>query len=246
MQFQSTSQHCRKHQRQDCIIDPSDDSLILLVDFKADPNLSTKLLHKALRPLKSYLTKVKKNGKYHKGRVTVIVSGNQPKDNSLFCNNPMSKKDRNDGDVCRRNPWMPFITTNTSRNSSTLSSTYEETHHNHSHGRRSRSSRQNRERYLFLDGRIKDLYSQRSASIVPLVSFNWKAVQVRQLFGRRWGEDFLREVTDLAHEQGKRIRIWGAPNREDTWRKMIRNNVDWLSVDNHPRWTSFVSGMYAR
>ena len=69
--------------RKSMILNPHDGSLILLVDFKDDPNLSAKLLNKSLTPLKPYLSKVV-NGKLIKGEVTVLVSGNRPKKHNLF------------------------------------------------------------------------------------------------------------------------------------------------------------------
>jgi len=73
----------RRKSKRHAILNPCDDALILLVDFKADPDLSAKLLGRAIRPLMPYLSKVK-NGKFEKGAVTVIISGHRPKRHCLF------------------------------------------------------------------------------------------------------------------------------------------------------------------
>jgi hypothetical protein len=53
--------------------------LLLLVDLKANPEKSIKLLHEALMPLRPYLTRVDKSGVLHPNHLTVLISGNRPK-----------------------------------------------------------------------------------------------------------------------------------------------------------------------
>jgi len=95
-------------------------------------------------------------------------------------------------------------------------------------------------RYLFLDGRIRDLNSQEDSSLVPLVSIDWNVIRLRNLL-RGKGDEVMKQMTDRAHSQGKRIRIWGAPNTEKSWTKMLKSNVDWLSIDDHERFSRFVN-----
>lgn len=219
------------------LIDPHDDSLILLVDFKADPNLSAKLLNKAIKPLKPYLSKVK-NGEFHKGRVTVIVSGNRPTEENLFDesgilnnfdkeSNTSEENEVTSTDVkvvgLSRRPFgfaKTILQKTTDRNPSQVETLLD-----------------NEERFLFIDGRVNDLYEQKSTSMYPLISLNWTTIQFYRLLGK--GKEFVKECTDLAHSQGKRLRIWGAPNNEAIWRFMMRNNVDWLSIDDHDRFARF-------
>jgi len=184
------------------VINPHDGSLILLVDFKADPNVSARLLDTALGPLKPYLSKVK-NGRFEKGKVTVVVSGNRPKNHNLYPTEP------------------------------------EQTEHKHKPIFSSPEMDMNAERYLFLDGRMRDLHNQEDSSLVPLISLDWKMIQFRQLVGK--GDEFMQQMSETAHSQGKRLRIWGAPNTERTWTNMLRNNVDWLSIDDHARFARFIN-----
>lgn len=95
------------------------------------------------------------------------------------------------------------------------------------------------DRFIFIDGRVNDIERGTSSSLVPLVSIPWRRLQLAKLFGR--GEDYMQDVVGKAHRQGKRLRIWGAPNKEVAWSLMLRNNVDLLSVDDHSRFTDFVS-----
>jgi hypothetical protein len=67
----------------DFLVPPDSDSLTLLVDFKGDAEKSVSLLHQVLAPLQPYLSMVDKNGEFHRGKVTVLISGNRPKEDQL-------------------------------------------------------------------------------------------------------------------------------------------------------------------
>lgn len=162
-----------------------DDALTLLVDFKADPEKSVSLLHKALEPLRPYLSKIDRDGNLRKGKLTVVVSGNRPRAESL-----------------------------TSRDGSG-------------------------ERFIFIDGRSHDIHSESDSMLVPMVSLPWRKLQLARLIGR--GDKYMRTMAQKAHEQGKRLRIWGAPNCESLWTQMVRNNVDLLSIDDHRKFARFAS-----
>ena len=95
------------------------------------------------------------------------------------------------------------------------------------------------DRFLFLDGRIKDINSRTDTSLVPLVSVPWRRLLLAKMVGKR--EDRIRRMVDEAHRQGKQLRIWGAPNREGAWDEMFRNQVDLLSVDDHDRFARFAA-----
>jgi hypothetical protein len=161
-------------------------ALTLLVDFKGNPDASTKLLEKALKPLRPFLSKVTKEGGFRRGQLTVVISGNKP--------NPRS-----------------FLEEHLSRN--------------------------NGERFLFLDGREKDLRCNSDTTLVPMVSVPWRAIRLAKSRGR--GELYMRLMARKAREQGKLFRIWGAPNEEKVWSEMVRSNVDLLSIDDHNRFARF-------
>lgn len=165
------------------LLDNDEKALTLLVDFKADAEKSATLLHEAIAPLRPYLSKVDRNGKLHKGRITVIVSGNRPRAESLI-----SK----DGD-----------------------------------------------RFIFIDGRSHDIYSESDTNLVPLVSVPWRRLQVARWVGR--GDRYMRHLSKKAHDQGKLLRIWGAPNSEYLWTRMVQNDVDLLSIDDHSKFARFAS-----
>lgn len=63
--------------------------ILLLVDFKGNPDQSLAMLDEALRPLKPFLSRVDSRGAWRRNRLTVLISGNRPrrltsKDRYLF------------------------------------------------------------------------------------------------------------------------------------------------------------------
>ena len=155
----------------------------LLVDFKGDADKSAELLQRAVGPLRPYLSRVDKKGRFHQGKITVLISGNRPKEHTLV----------------------------------------------HKSG----------ERFLFLDGRQRDIRDNTDTTLVPMVSLPWRDLHLARVLGR--GEQHMKNIVQKAHEQGKRIRIWGAPNHEEAWLSMVKSNIDLVSVDDHPRYLRFVS-----
>jgi hypothetical protein len=92
-------------------------------------------------------------------------------------------------------------------------------------------------RYLFLDGRMGDISSQSDTTLVPMVSVPWRILNLARSIGQ--GEAYMRHLANQAHQQGKLLRVWGAPNNEQVWRQMVRGNVDLLSIDDHTRFAQF-------
>ena len=68
---------------------------------------------------------------------------------------------------------------------------------------------------------------------------DWNFIRLRNLFSRE-RDEIVKQLTEQVHSQGKRIRIWGAPNTEKSWTMMLKSNVDWLGIDDHERFVRFV------
>lgn len=91
-------------------------------------------------------------------------------------------------------------------------------------------------RYAALDGLVRDLETNPPTTLVPWVSANW-----RSLF--RWRGigaipetelQLLRRLVTQAHEQGRKVRFWGAPDQPNFWQALHVAGVDLINTDNLP------------
>jgi hypothetical protein len=89
-------------------------------------------------------------------------------------------------------------------------------------------------RYASLDGDLADLDSDAPAALVPWISSNWA-----QSFKWRGSDPMteaeklkLRAIVTRAHQQGRRVRFWGAPDQFQFWGEMLASGVDLINTDN--------------
>lgn len=88
--------------------------------------------------------------------------------------------------------------------------------------------------YAGIDGRPSDLSSDVPASLLPLVSESWGS----QFKWRGEGplpdgeKSKLLEMVKKAHEQGRRVRFWGTPDKADFWKVLREAGVDLLNADD--------------
>ena len=91
------------------------------------------------------------------------------------------------------------------------------------------------ERWCALDGRLADLEAvpPPPASLVPWISDEWSRVS-------DWtGADELspaereriRALVARAHQQGRELRFWGAPDRAEAWRALLELGLDRVGTD---------------
>jgi hypothetical protein len=89
-------------------------------------------------------------------------------------------------------------------------------------------------RHAALDGRLPDLAGRASSRLFPLVSDNW-ALHFRWRGGSPLDDEErqkLRRWVDQAHQQGRRIRFWEAPDTREGWRELYQAGVDLLNTDD--------------
>jgi hypothetical protein len=89
-------------------------------------------------------------------------------------------------------------------------------------------------RYATLDGELADLDSSASADFIPWISSNW-----RQDFKWRGSAEMpeteqakLKDIVAKAHQQGRRVRFWGAPDQPVFWAAMLAHGVDLINTDD--------------
>ena len=97
-------------------------------------------------------------------------------------------------------------------------------------------------RYAGIDGRLGDLDSDLPASLMPLISDNW-----RIHFRARRSEAFsqenrqkLRSIVSRAHQHGRRVRFWATPESEELWQELLDAGVDLIGTDDLQRLSTFL------
>ena len=89
-------------------------------------------------------------------------------------------------------------------------------------------------RYAAYDGLLSDLASSASPNLIPWISDNWGATFKWTGRGEMPAADKLKltEIVTKAHEKGRCVRFWGAPDQPVFWREMLANGVDLINTDD--------------
>ena len=88
-------------------------------------------------------------------------------------------------------------------------------------------------RFAAVDGRVPDLDTNPPPALVPLVSDNWTKYFQWRGVGPMPAEERekLRSLVRRTHEQGRRLRLWAAPDNEAGWKELSEADVDLLNTD---------------
>ena len=84
-------------------------------------------------------------------------------------------------------------------------------------------------RYMSIDGRIAEDRSTLSPEAMPLVSADWEKLEPSASAERLATAQAL--VEEL-HDEGRKVRFWGTPEREDLWRSLVAMGVDYIGTDD--------------
>lgn len=101
------------------------------------------------------------------------------------------------------------------------------------------------------DGRLADLGAADSRHLIPLVSDNWA---LHFQWRARTGEGplpegeraKLRDLVSRAHQQGRRLRFWGAPDTPAMWQELRNAGVDYLNTDRLQEMRDFLNAGESR
>ena len=89
-------------------------------------------------------------------------------------------------------------------------------------------------RYAALDGDLADLNSGSPADVIPWISANWATNFKWRGVGPMPEADKLKlqQIVAQAHQEGRRVRFWGAPDKSAFWDEMLADGVDLINTDD--------------
>lgn len=87
------------------------------------------------------------------------------------------------------------------------------------------------------DGRLADLDSDDSRHLIPLISDNWTLhfkwrARAEEGSLSESERSKLSQLVGRAHEQGRRLRLWGTPDSVTMWTELRRAGVDLINTDD--------------
>jgi hypothetical protein len=97
-------------------------------------------------------------------------------------------------------------------------------------------------RWVAIDGRLADLAENPPRSLVPLISDNWTLHFSWK--GGAFAEEQrakLDEVVKKTHQQGRLLRFWAIPDREEAWGLLHDANVDLINTDRLAELAAFLT-----
>lgn len=89
-------------------------------------------------------------------------------------------------------------------------------------------------RYAALDGELQDLNSNAPAELIPWISSNWSTTFKWSGLGSMPLKERikLQDIVAKAHQHGRRVRFWGAPDQPVFWREILADGVDLINTDD--------------
>ncbi len=89
-------------------------------------------------------------------------------------------------------------------------------------------------RYASMDGDLADLDSGAPADVIPWISSYWgQSLKWRGSSPISEAEQRkLKDIVAKAHQQGRRVRFWGAPDKPAFWAEMLADGVDLINTDD--------------
>lgn len=97
-------------------------------------------------------------------------------------------------------------------------------------------------RYAGMDGRLPDLNSSASTSLIPLISDSWTNNFTWRGEGSIPPEERqkLRQIVSAAHAQSRRVRLYATPENLPMWRELLAADVDLINTDYLARLQKFL------
>jgi len=89
-------------------------------------------------------------------------------------------------------------------------------------------------RFAAYDGSLADLESEAPACLIPWISSSWYSSFKWRGSGEMPGEEKekLQNIVTKAHQHGRKVRFWGAPDNAAFWRELRGEGVDLINTDD--------------
>jgi len=99
-------------------------------------------------------------------------------------------------------------------------------------------------RYAAFDGELDDLDANPSPNFAPWISSRWGASFSWRVDGPMpdTEKQKLDSIVKRSHEQGRRVRFWGAPDNRDFWQMLQTSQVDLINTDDLAGLQKFLNG----
>ena len=84
-----------------------------------------------------------------------------------------------------------------------------------------------------IDGRPDDLGKGYSATFMPVISQHYRAIidwDGDEPISRKQKRT-LQQLTEKAHQEGKKVRLWATPEKPLVWKTLLENGVDFINTD---------------
>ena len=104
-----------------------------------------------------------------------------------------------------------------------------------------------KDRLCGIDGRLSDLDSKMSSSLMPLISDNWQTHFKWRGEGEIPANDKakLLDAVKKAHAAGRRLRFWATPENERLWKVLAVAGVDHINTDQLAKLEEFLKNQAA-
>lgn len=98
----------------------------------------------------------------------------------------------------------------------------------------------NREGYVALDGRPEDLAKNIDPALMPVISQSYESLNVADGKKSSGKTEAIKTLVMKAHHEGKKVRLWGAPDDETTWQHLLDLGVDLINTDKVEEFSLFM------
>lgn len=98
-------------------------------------------------------------------------------------------------------------------------------------------------RLVAIDGRPSDLTHGYDSDFMPVISQHY--LQVIKWSGEgeipAYDLQALKNLTEQTHKQGKKLRLWATPEKENVWKVLLEAGVDFINTDKLQELQNFLS-----